>query len=281
MLVSRRNTRFSALIGPAFVGIALITGFTLISLKAVQAADRTEDIASRASSCPALPDVVWWKTSHVKIVKYVDRKYRGNWTPYIVRWENYRSKMQDILERNGTALVKSRDIRLRGRQLAEHIVQIEQRLTVTRCLKRKFSGQLAQNNNASGDSGNDRINPNIRLASLEKRSAARSPTSSQDRVSSINDAKLDIEVTARCDGDTVTFQVTNLADVWPRLAAISIHRTKNNALVSKRRMRLKNSQQATFKVRKRGKALKGEIGLFVQPAWAKRPFRYDSKIRCR
>jgi Ni/Fe-hydrogenase subunit HybB-like protein len=47
MLVSRRNTRFSALIGPAFVGIALITGFTLISLKAVQAADRTEDIASR------------------------------------------------------------------------------------------------------------------------------------------------------------------------------------------------------------------------------------------
>jgi hypothetical protein len=92
MLVSRRNTRFSALIGPAFVGIALITGFTLISLKAVQAADRTEDIASRAS---------------------------------------------------------------------------------------------------------------------------------------------------------------------------------------------RNSQQATFKVRKRGKALKGEIGLFVQPAWAKRPFRYDSKIRCR
>ncbi len=103
----------------------------------------------------------------------------------------------------------------------------------------------------------------------------------QDQVASINAAKLDVEITARCDGDTPTFQVTNLGSKWPRLAAISIHRTDGNALVSKRRMKLGNSQQATFKIRKRGKALRGELGIFIQPSWEKRPFRYDTKIRCR
>ena len=256
---------------PIIVGLAFIAGTTLLPHQSAEAALRAEDINARAASCPALPNVIWWKTTHVKIVKYVDRKYGGNWHPYIKKWENYKSKMQDILERDGTALVKSRDIRLRGDQLARHIVQIEQRITVTRCLQDKFSGQMAQS-----DPG---IDPNVHLAGLKTKTQI--GTAAEDQVSSINEARLEVEVTARCDGATPTFQVTNLGKKWPRLAAISIHRTKGNALVSKRRMKLANSQQATFKIRKRGKALKGEIGIFVQPSWAKRPFRYDTKIRCR
>jgi hypothetical protein len=277
MLVSRRIKFTTALAGPVFVGFALIAGLTTISHQAAQAEDSSlANMEAKAANCPALPNVLWWKTTHVKIVKYVDRKYRGNWTPYIQKWINYKKKMQGILESDGTALVKSRDIRLRGDELAAHILEIEQRLIVTRCLQSKFSGQLASNG-TGGSSGTDNIDPNIRQASLAPRPA----TPMQDQFTSINEARLDVEVTARCDGDTPTFQVTNLGALWPRLAAISIHRTDGNALVSKRRMKLANSQQATFKVRKRGKALRGEIGIFVQPSWAKRPFRYDTKIRCR
>jgi hypothetical protein len=51
--------------------------------------------------------------------------------------------MQGILASNGTALVKSRNIRLYGDKLAFHIKEIEHRIEVTKCLKEKFSGQLA------------------------------------------------------------------------------------------------------------------------------------------
>jgi len=278
MLMFRRIKYPTPLLGPAFVGFALIAGLATISLQAAEAENAPPSMAARAASCPALPDVVWWKTTHVKIVKYVDRKYRGDWDPYIQRWEDYEKKMQGILDTDGTALVKSRDIRLRGKQLAAHILQIHQRLVVTRCLKQKFSGQVATNKNGTaGDSGNDRINTNIYQASLAKRRS----NPSDDQIASINAARLDVEITARCDGNTPTFQITNLGPKWPRLAAISIHRTAGNALVSKRRMKLDNSQQATFKIRKRGKALRGEIGIFIQPSWEKRPFHYDTKIRCR
>lgn len=261
-----------------FIGLALLAGLTIFPNHAVLA----ESIAAKAARCPALPNVVWWKTTHVKIVKYVDRKYSGDWDPYIQKWVAYKKKMQGILESKGTALVKSRDIRLNGKNLAAHIIQIEQRLVVTRCLQQKFSGQLAHKRNApSGGAGKDQINPNIHLVGLTTRRTSLRIARQQERIAAISEARLDVEITARCDGDMPIFQVTNLGEIWPRLAAISIHRTNGNALVSKRRIKLSNSQQATFKVRKRGKALRGEIGIFIQPAWAKRAFRYDTKIRCR
>ena len=96
-----------------------------------------------ARSCPALPEVAWWDTSHRKIINYVDRKFQGEWDPYIDRWVNYRDQMQGILDRAGTAVVKSRNIRLAGSDLAAHIGDIERRIYVTRCLKTKHGGRMA------------------------------------------------------------------------------------------------------------------------------------------
>ena len=105
-----------------------------------------KSIAAKIASCPELPKVTWWKTTRIKIVKYVDFKYRGNWGPYILKWETYKSKMEGILANDGTALVKSRNVSLHGEKLAFHIREIEQRLKVTKCLQRIFSGQLALRN---------------------------------------------------------------------------------------------------------------------------------------
>jgi hypothetical protein len=102
-----------------------------------------DSIAVKVTDCPELPNVTWWKTTRIKIVEYVDFKYRGNWVPYIEKWETYKIKMQRILANNGTALVKSRNVSLHGKKLALHILKIEQRIKVTKCLQGIFSGQLA------------------------------------------------------------------------------------------------------------------------------------------
>jgi hypothetical protein len=97
--------------------------------------------AAEAESCPNLPSVSWWDTSPDKIVRYVDQAFRGEWEPYIARWEDYRFRMEQIHQANGAAVVRSRNLRLEGEQLARHIQDIDQRLQVTRCLKEKYGGK--------------------------------------------------------------------------------------------------------------------------------------------
>ncbi len=125
-----------------FLSIFLV-GITLMPLNTQAKKPSQEALETKVAVCPELPNVSWWKTTRIKIVKYVDLKYLGNWVPYIKKWETYKQKMQSILASNGTAWVKSRDIRLSGKKLAFHIQEIERRLEVTKCLKSIFSGQLA------------------------------------------------------------------------------------------------------------------------------------------
>ena len=75
---------------------------------------------AQAASCPNLPEVSWWKTNHDKIVDYVEQRYKGEWEPYLNKWRDYKNKMRAIYEKNGTAIVKSRGIRLRGASLMHH-----------------------------------------------------------------------------------------------------------------------------------------------------------------
>ena len=46
-------------------GMVMIAGYGIIS--------STISIEAHAAACPALPDVAWWRTSHAKIVNYVDK----------------------------------------------------------------------------------------------------------------------------------------------------------------------------------------------------------------
>src|SRR5262245_29684469 len=97
-----------------------------------------------AAPCPALPQVAWWDTTPDKIVAYVEAAYHGDWDRYIAKWEAYRTEMDAIFAHNGAAVVRSRDLRLEGDSLAQHIRDIDQRLLVTHCLKDHFGGKMAQ-----------------------------------------------------------------------------------------------------------------------------------------
>ena len=101
---------------------------------------------AQAASCPDLPEVAWWKTNHDKIVDYVEQRYKGKWEPYLNKWRDYRNKMRTIHEKNGTAIVKSRGIRLRGATLKKHIGDVEKRILVTQCLQKKHGGRVAASN---------------------------------------------------------------------------------------------------------------------------------------
>ena len=101
---------------------------------------------AQAASCPDLPKVSWWKTNHNKIVDYVEQRYKGQWEPYLAKWRDYKDKMRAIYEKNGTAIVKSRGIRLRGATLEKHIGDVEKRILVTQCLQEKHGGRLATSN---------------------------------------------------------------------------------------------------------------------------------------
>ena len=116
-------------------GMVMIAGYMIISA--------TPNNEAQAATCPVLPNVSWWKSSHDKIVQYVDRQYNGKWDSYIAKWQNYRDKMQAILDKQGTAIIKSRGISLKGQSLEKHISDVEQRIRITECLKERHGGRIA------------------------------------------------------------------------------------------------------------------------------------------
>jgi len=219
-----------------------------------------------AAQCGVLPAVDWWGKSHASVINTVNKRYKGNWDEYMKRWEKYQSKMTRLHENGETAVVKSRGLRLEGETLKEHVVNIDQRINVMKCLRAQEEEKLGDN--------------------LEKFSTAaggdQSSTSApREQTASLTDTGLNVEVSARCEADRPTFVITNLGEKWPKLGAIKIFNAENKALLSKRRIRLTSEQQATFRLSKQRAANANTVGLYVEPSWADRPFAYDARISCK
>jgi hypothetical protein len=232
---------------------------------------------AQGAKCDDLPKVEWWSGTHEKVIATVKRRYQGNWKKYISRWESYLGRMEKLHNAGATAVVKSRGLKIRGKQLANHITDINSRISVLNCLKKnqevrnskdeQFEKEIANFNTAAGGKTPQKFQaPEVQHNTTE--------------VAAITGKQLDIEVTAKCDKDSALFQITNLGDKWPRLGEINIYRVKGNSLLSKRRVRMGNSQQATFRIRKRGGGSYGTVGIWVSPSWVKRAFAYDAKITC-
>ena len=86
------------------------------------------------TKCDPIPNVKWWKfRTHETIASYVMRKHSGDWKPYVEIWIRRLVKLQDIAERNSTAVTRT-GVALKGEQLAKYIEQTRQRFAVIRCL---------------------------------------------------------------------------------------------------------------------------------------------------
>jgi|GEM_PF-483590 len=90
---------------------------------------------ANAAQCSEIPQVFWWSnTSAEKMTAYVDRKYDGDWDPYIKKWERYEENMRNIMFRGRSAVVKSHDIVLKDDGLVGYVKQISKRIEATRCI---------------------------------------------------------------------------------------------------------------------------------------------------
>ena len=198
--------------------------------------------------------------------------------------------MKRVLASGGTAEVKSRGIKLKGPSLQAHIHDIEQRIEVLGCLRAAAAQRGPTINEIDTAAGSAREEArslprfdrpvHVAIGDDKGNDADKDKSGAPAQVASIDDGDFQLEVSARCDDGQVIFQITNVGDKWPRLGAISIHRTDTDAMLTKRRLRLNNSQQATFTVRKKQVAEVGEVGLWIEPSWFDRKFHYDSKIAC-
>ncbi len=97
-----------------------------------------------------------------------------------------------------------------------------------------------------------------------------------DQVANADPIKLD--VVGECAEGMASFKIVNAGDKWPSTGKFNIYRTSGDALLSQRRMRLSDGQVASFRVK--AGAEKAEFGLFIEPEWYERPFKYDAKLVC-
>jgi len=87
------------------------------------------------------PEVAWWGAlSHQSVSEYVDRRYGGDWAPYVASWQRQLDKLRDIRKRDSAAAIMARTDKgrekkvLRGGELDKYIELVSIRLTVMRCL---------------------------------------------------------------------------------------------------------------------------------------------------
>ena len=92
---------------------------------------------------------------------------------------------------------------------------------------------------------------------------------------------LKMNISANCEDGNAFFRIKTVGEDWPNTSTFAIYnmRKKSLKLISKRRMRLKDGQRASFRI-KTAKLPTGRVGLWVRTVWYKRPFVYDATIRC-
>jgi CheY-like chemotaxis protein len=87
------------------------------------------------SDCPVIPEVPWWRfVSHTSIVRYVERNLQGDWETYAEKWQSRLQSVQNIFERNSTAITNT-GVELSGDALEEYIGQMKIRVEAINCLR--------------------------------------------------------------------------------------------------------------------------------------------------
>jgi hypothetical protein len=96
---------------------------------------------------------------------------------------------------------------------------------------------------------------------------------------------LKMNIMVNCQDGSATFRVKNVGETWPKTSTFAIYSMRKDGnrrlrkLISKRRMRLKDGQRASFRI-KTGNLPTGRLGLWVKPDWYNRDFDYDAVVSC-
>jgi hypothetical protein len=121
----------------------------------------------------------------------------------------------------------------------------------------------------------------LAAAGLSCLAAGTTPASGAETALAAGSA-LRIKIETACkDGDTI-FKVLNTGQTWPKTSTFGIYRLTEKAghIITTRRMRLTEGQQASFRISAKRNPT-GRLGLVVQPGWYTRKPAYDATVACR
>lgn len=93
---------------------------------------------------------------------------------------------------------------------------------------------------------------------------------------------LRLQIATECRQGNVIFKVKNAGTSWPKTSTFAIYRlgAGNAKMITKRRMRLTEGQQASFRIDAKRNPT-GQLGLSVQPGWYRRDAKFDATATCR
>ncbi len=91
--------------------------------------------------------------------------------------------------------------------------------------------------------------------------------------------RLNLDIKVKCSGAKAVFTITNNGNRWLKKADIRFYSVSSQVLLSKRKMVLASGQNATFNVNTKTVGQDG-VGLWVEPSWYEREFKYDAVGNC-
>lgn len=96
------------------------------------------------AACQQIPEnEVWGKVSNGAIERYVANQGGGDWAAYIAKWESRLERVQTIAKNNSVIVFHNSDLWLRGSDLNRYVRDVQQRLSVTRCMAHNANGSTA------------------------------------------------------------------------------------------------------------------------------------------
>ena len=101
----------------------------------------------------------------------------------------------------------------------------------------------------------------------------------QAQIAAAPPALLRVEVSSTCADQGAVFKITNRGEKWPRTGLLRLYYTDDQSLIGQRRLRLADHQRVSFAVK--NKLISGRpIGVWLDPSWYKRSFKFDAQTRC-
>jgi len=101
----------------------------------------------------------------------------------------------------------------------------------------------------------------------------------QAEIAAAPPALLRIEVSSVCAEKGAVFKIANRGEQWPRTGLLRLYYADDQSLIGQRRLRLADHQRISFAVKNNIVAGR-PIGVWLDPGWYKRSFKFDAQMTC-
>ena len=101
----------------------------------------------------------------------------------------------------------------------------------------------------------------------------------QAQIAAAPPALVRVEVSSACAEKGAVFKIANRGEQWPRTGLLRLYYADDNSFIGQRRLRLADHQRVSFAV-KHTIAAGRPIGVWVDPGWYKRSFKFDAQMTC-